>query len=102
MFVFAYGCDKNETTEISNINSLSTDEQTTIDYTYDESEQNLTIYSCIDSLPYEELSDEEIEALMLMREEEYLAHDVYLAFSEIYTKPVFTNIKTVNCFILMQ
>jgi hypothetical protein len=47
---------------------------------------------CIDSLPYETLSSDESESLIFMREEEYLAHDVYLTLSQAYTKPIFRNI----------
>jgi hypothetical protein len=48
--------------------------------------------SCIDSLPIEPLSTSEAEALIIMREEEFLAHDVYLTLSQLYTKPIFRNI----------
>jgi len=47
---------------------------------------------CIDSLPYETLSTDETDALLYMREEEYLAHDVYLTLSLLNTKPIFRNI----------
>ena len=47
---------------------------------------------CYMDLPNEELSQEEIQSLKKMREEEMLAHDVYLAFSELYSLPVFRNI----------
>jgi len=43
-------------------------------------------------LPKEDLSDEEIRSLKKLREEEMLAHDVYLDFSELYSTPVFGNI----------
>lgn len=42
--------------------------------------------------PSELLSDVEIESLLSMREEEKLAHDVYLSLYEIWGKPVFSNI----------
>ncbi len=48
--------------------------------------------SCVDSLPFESLNASESEALVMMREEEFLAHDVYLTLSQLYTKPIFRNI----------
>ncbi|HYQ59196.1 MAG TPA: DUF2202 domain-containing protein [Draconibacterium sp.] len=40
----------------------------------------------------EELTDADIEGLLLMREEEKLAHDVYLYFYEMYGRQLFLNI----------
>jgi hypothetical protein len=48
--------------------------------------------SCVDSLPFESLNESESEALVIMREEELLAHDVYFTISQLYTKPIFRNI----------
>lgn len=50
------------------------------------------IYTCINSLPVEELSESEIATLNFVREEEFLAHDVYVAMYELYNVPVFNNI----------
>lgn len=50
------------------------------------------IYECINSLPVEELSESEIATLNYVREEEFLAHDVYVAMYELYNVPVFNNI----------
>lgn len=50
------------------------------------------IYTCINSMPFEDLSESEIEALNYVREEEYLAHDVYVAMYDLYHVPVFNNI----------
>lgn len=47
----------------------------------------------LDSLPAESLSEEEILALNYMREEEFLAMDVYLKMYELYKLPVFSNIQ---------
>ncbi len=46
----------------------------------------------IDSLPSEALSFGERQALIYMREEEYLACDVYTTLSKLYAKPIFSNI----------
>ncbi|HAP76168.1 MAG TPA: ferritin [Acidimicrobiaceae bacterium] len=46
----------------------------------------------LDSFPVAELTDEEIAALVWMREEEKLAHDVYSALGAIYDVQVFDNI----------
>jgi len=48
--------------------------------------------SCINSLPVEPLSEAEIKALNVMREEELLAKDVYVLLYSIYNVPVFSNI----------
>jgi hypothetical protein len=74
--------------------------QTPADLQYKDAELNYTVadtsltgcYSCVDSLPFETLSASETEAIVIMREEELLAHDVYLTLSLLYTKPVFRNI----------
>jgi len=47
---------------------------------------------CISSLPLEDLSAKEIQALTFMREEELLAKDTYVLFSTLYNMPIFTNI----------
>jgi hypothetical protein len=44
------------------------------------------------SSPSNELSQEEIDGLLFMREEEKLAHDVYLKLHEIWGLPIFENI----------
>jgi len=50
------------------------------------------LLSCITSLPVEALNTSEIAALNTMREEELLAHDVYVALYATYNIPVFNNI----------
>ena len=47
---------------------------------------------CYRDFPKEDLSNLEVQSLKKMREEEMLAQDVYLAFSEMYSLPVFSNI----------
>ncbi len=50
------------------------------------------IYDCINSMPVEEISESELAAITYMREEELLAHDVYVAMYALYSVPVFNNI----------
>lgn len=50
------------------------------------------IYTCINGMPEEELSESEIATLNYVREEEFLAHDVYVAMYDLYGVPVFNNI----------
>jgi hypothetical protein len=48
--------------------------------------------SAVNALPIQELSSEEIDGLMQMREEEKLARDVYLTLYDIWGIPTFYNI----------
>ena len=50
------------------------------------------IKQAIDSYPVSTLSQDEIDGLVLMREEEKLARDVYLHFADTYSLRVFSNI----------
>jgi hypothetical protein len=50
------------------------------------------VVSCIDTFPYEDLSEGEIQALLKMREEELLAQDVYTYAAGLYKPPIFGNI----------
>jgi len=50
------------------------------------------IYTCVNGLPFEDLSESEIATLNYVREEELLAHDVYVAMYELHNVPVFNNI----------
>jgi hypothetical protein len=50
------------------------------------------IDDCINSIPAESLTQAEIDALTTMREEELLAHDVYVEFYALYKMPIFNNI----------
>jgi hypothetical protein len=65
--------------------------QAVLDYTFTDTptEEYLTSLKIARLDP---LSPAEVEALLWMREEEYLAHDVYLTLSQLYTKPIFRNI----------
>jgi hypothetical protein len=83
------GCSKDDTSVSTP--TIDDAKAALIDYTltdlFDAASQTL-----IDSLPNDLISQSEIDALTYMREEELLAHDVYLALSQLYTKPIFKNI----------
>ena len=83
------GCTKDN----NSISSAGTSQNkdALISYTYSDATLTGCNY-CIDSLPVEPLSTSEAEALVIMREEELLAHDVYYTLSQLYTKPIFKNI----------
>lgn len=83
------GCTK-ETTTVATADDLLTKEAL-LNYTIADTSQSGTFY-CVDSLPLEPLTEAETAALLMMREEEYLAHDVYVTLSLLYTKPIFRNI----------
>jgi len=53
---------------------------------------NENLLDLIDTLPVEQLSDVEIDALIFMREEEKLARDVYLYLYDIWSTKIFSNI----------
>ncbi len=85
------GCSKDEVST-DDLTSENVDEKVaTINYTYDDVFMDVAC-NCVDSLPVEALSQAETDALLLMREEEMLAHDVYIGLYSLYTKPVFLNI----------
>jgi len=50
------------------------------------------IYVCLNGMPVEDLSEAEIAALSFVREEELLAHDIYVSMYAKYHVPVFNNI----------
>ena len=52
----------------------------------------------LDSLPAEAISESELNTLKFVREEELLAHDVYVALYEQYAIPVFNNISKSESF----
>ncbi|MEI7499686.1 MAG: DUF2202 domain-containing protein [Bacteroidota bacterium] len=83
------GCTKENNTATSPENSQT--KEALLNYTMADTSLTGCNY-CIDSLPIEPLNTSESEALTFMREEELLAHDVYLTLSQLYTKPIFRNI----------
>ncbi len=50
------------------------------------------LQSTLDSMPQDDLSQDEIDGLMYMREEEKLAHDVYTKLYEQWSQQIFYNI----------
>jgi hypothetical protein len=89
MTLLLSGCSKAEDSVLPADESSST-KDVILNYSY--TDTTPTAGCCIDSLPFETLSEDEIAALNLMREEEFLAHDVYVALAQLYTKPIFLNI----------
>jgi len=81
------GCTKSEE---MNQEEFSQSKEQALDYTYSENEQSLL--ERLDSLPVEELNESEKAALLVMREEEFLAYDVYDLFGKMYSRRVFENI----------
>lgn len=56
------------------------------------------VVDCLNSIPAEALSESETEHLTYMREEEYLAKDVYTYLYNMYNIPVFNNISKAEQF----
>lgn len=52
----------------------------------------VALEAALASVPVTELSDAETAGLLLMREEEKLAHDIYLTLYDLWGQPVFQNI----------
>jgi len=84
------GCSKEDEQTDATVDELAY-QAALLDYSFTDDLQK-SGGCCIDTFPYETLSPEEMEALLVMREEEFLAHDVYIALSQLYTKPIFRNI----------
>ncbi len=86
MTIFALGCENKE--DVTS-NVASSDAQ----QGKDKSDSLAPcITDCLMSLPYEDISPEEEAHLVLMREEEILAQEVYEYLSTLYSIPVFNNI----------
>lgn len=79
------GCTKSE-----EMNQEALSQSNKDSYNYTETEKDLL--NVIDSMPLQDLSEAEKAALMVMREEEYLAHDVYDLLGKMYSRRVFLNI----------
>lgn len=99
MMVAVTGCSKTETETATDATVVVLDKSASITAfdTALESEVGVEgletlmqcAYDCLNALPAEELSAAEIETLTYVREEEYLAHDVYQALYALYPVPVF-------------
>ncbi len=86
MTIFALGCENKE--DVTS-NVASSDAQ----QGKDKSDSLAPcITDCLMSLPYEDISPEEEAHLILMREEEILAQEVYEYLYTLYSIPVFNNI----------
>lgn len=87
-FAVLYFADQSEPVTETNIaQNESVSDLETVDQ-YD----NLYADEYFKSLPIEDLSQEEIDGLLLMREEEKLAHDVYINLYEQWGQKIFNNI----------
>ena len=89
----------NENEKGQNINVIPDESEKTMespssDDSEDENTTELTEAGAneIEKTPMNNLTQSEIESLIFMREEEKLAHDVYLALYEIWELPIFQNI----------
>ncbi|MBN1762172.1 MAG: DUF2202 domain-containing protein [Methanomicrobia archaeon] len=69
-----------------------TNDMTTVDESGSTSIDEPVLRSTIDQMPVEVLSDAEKAGILYMREEEKLAHDVYLTLYEQWNLPIFNNI----------
>ncbi len=85
------GCSKDDASVSPLTNDNAAAKAALIDYTLTDQFDPASLI-LIDSLPNDSINQAEIDALNYMREEELLAHDVYLALSQLYTKPIFRNI----------
>lgn len=74
-------CTKEETTDLSTAANPVTDEM-------EMEKTSLAVTQCNNTV-----DSTEAAMLQFMREEEYLAHDVYLVFAGLYGYQIFTNIK---------
>jgi hypothetical protein len=93
-------CNENSSNlDLNEDNNVKTAEQPAIPASVLETDTIAScVTDCLNSLPTEDLSDAEINHLQYMREEEFLARDVYSYFKELYTVPVFKNISKAEQF----
>lgn len=84
-FLFFTQC-RSEAGEIAQFDALAADRGGS-DY-----QQKIQCFCLTNQYPAQRLSEKEKEALLFMREEEKLAHDVYTVFSEKWNTQIFTNI----------
>ncbi|MCA9385440.1 DUF2202 domain-containing protein [Candidatus Dojkabacteria bacterium] len=74
------------------VSQTTTESDVVADFETVDSHDHLYVDEYFKSLPKEELSQEEIDGLLLMREEEKLAHDVYITLYEKWGQNIFSNI----------
>lgn len=82
--VFITGCSSDNNDPVISITTTDEDGSTSVDES--------TLTEVLDNLPLDDLSTAEIEGLLFMREEEKLAHDVYVALYAKWNNQVFNNI----------
>ncbi len=89
------GCEQVATQTQNTAQQTSTTQQTTVaaqdEYTVDESD-NVKPHALLDAVATSELTNEEKKGLTQMREEEKLAHDVYVTLYDKWGQNIFNNI----------
>ena len=84
--VFTLGACNSENLQETNLQDES------MNFNYSQNDDFAQQMDCLDSIPLGDLTDKEIQGLLFMREEEKLAHDVYIVFFEKYNRRIFKNI----------
>lgn len=96
VFGYLYLVERNDVEEIATTSvetsALTTSTEFVSDIATVDDHDNLEMENTLKELPIEELSKEELDGLLLMREEEKLAHDVYTTLYEVWGQRIFTNI----------
>lgn len=94
MFLTACGGGGSSTPAVNPPAATDPDPVVTVDADGNTSFDSTTLAAQLDAMSLDELNQEETDGLLLMREEEKLARDVYLALYEIHGLNIFNNISS--------